>query len=268
MGDDAYERAATEVELDAMQAVVAEAMEAGAIGFATSASPTHNGDGGRPVPSRVADLDELRHPAASRCVAPTEAWWRCCPVACSRNDEVFDLQAEIGRPVHLDGAAHHRRVSRTTRRSWPSTTPPGPSGIDVWPQVSCRPLVFQMNLDEPFTLNMRQSFQDLMGVWPRRTGRRLPRSGLASVESGRSCRARAGLLPVQLEGAVGGRVEPAIPTWSGASVRRHRRRARRARRSTSCSTCLARRRPRPAFCRCWPTTTPRASPGCCPATAC
>ena len=43
-----------------MQRVVAEAMAGGAIGFATSASPTHNGDHGRPVPSRVADLDELR----------------------------------------------------------------------------------------------------------------------------------------------------------------------------------------------------------------
>ena len=61
MGDEAYERAATADELDRMQAVVAEAMAGGAIGFASSASPTHNGDQGRPVPSRVADLDELRH---------------------------------------------------------------------------------------------------------------------------------------------------------------------------------------------------------------
>jgi N-acyl-D-aspartate/D-glutamate deacylase len=37
-------------------------------------------------------------------------------------------------------------------------------GVEVWPQVSCRPLVFQMNLDEPFTLNMRPSFAALMGT--------------------------------------------------------------------------------------------------------
>jgi N-acyl-D-amino-acid deacylase len=43
-----------------MQSVVAEAMAGGAAGFASSASPTHNGDSGRPVPSRVADLAELR----------------------------------------------------------------------------------------------------------------------------------------------------------------------------------------------------------------
>ena len=36
-------------------------------------------------------------------------------------------------------------------------------GVEVWPQVSCRPLVFQMNLSEPFTLNMRPTFAALMG---------------------------------------------------------------------------------------------------------
>ena len=35
-------------------------------------------------------------------------------------------------------------------------------GVEVWPQVSCRPLVFQMNLAEPFTLNMRPTFAALM----------------------------------------------------------------------------------------------------------
>jgi N-acyl-D-aspartate/D-glutamate deacylase len=35
-------------------------------------------------------------------------------------------------------------------------------GVEVWPQVSCRPLTFQMNLREPFTFNMRPVFQELM----------------------------------------------------------------------------------------------------------
>ena len=60
MGEDAYERPATDEEISLMQAVVADAMAGGAAGFASSASPTHNGDHGRPVPSRVADLAELR----------------------------------------------------------------------------------------------------------------------------------------------------------------------------------------------------------------
>src|SRR6516164_6895081 len=60
MGEDGYERAATDDEIRAMQQVIAEAMDAGAAGFATSSSPTHSGDQGRPVPSRVADVAELR----------------------------------------------------------------------------------------------------------------------------------------------------------------------------------------------------------------
>jgi N-acyl-D-aspartate/D-glutamate deacylase len=35
-------------------------------------------------------------------------------------------------------------------------------GVEVWPQVSCRPLTFQMNLREPFTFNMRPIFAALM----------------------------------------------------------------------------------------------------------
>ena len=49
MGPDAYERPATDAELTAMQRLVAEAMASGAAGFASSASPTHNGEGGRPA---------------------------------------------------------------------------------------------------------------------------------------------------------------------------------------------------------------------------
>ena len=60
MGEAGYEKAATDDDVRGMQRVIAEAMDAGAAGFATSASPTHNGDKGRPVPSRIADLDEVR----------------------------------------------------------------------------------------------------------------------------------------------------------------------------------------------------------------
>src|SRR5581483_11681935 len=55
----ATERAATPDEVARMRSLVAEAMAAGAIGFATSKSPTHVGFGGRPVPSRAADVAEI-----------------------------------------------------------------------------------------------------------------------------------------------------------------------------------------------------------------
>ena len=60
MGDDAAKRSATPAEVAAMRALLLEGMQAGAVGFATSTSPAHNGQGGQPMPSRLADDDELR----------------------------------------------------------------------------------------------------------------------------------------------------------------------------------------------------------------
>jgi N-acyl-D-aspartate/D-glutamate deacylase len=160
MGDDAYERPATPGELEAMAATVAEAMAGGAIGFATSASPTHNGAGGRPVPSRVADLHELR-----ALLAPVGAAGKgvvaLLPGGVLSNDDVFSLQKGVGRPVTwtalltVKNYPYHEKVvaEHDAARA---------EGIEVWPQVSCRPLVFQMNLAEPFTLNSRESFSRIM----------------------------------------------------------------------------------------------------------
>src|SRR5688572_26224888 len=60
MGSAATERSATSSEIQEMKSLVVEGMGAGAIGFSTSTSPAHNGDGGKPMPSRLADEAELR----------------------------------------------------------------------------------------------------------------------------------------------------------------------------------------------------------------
>ena len=60
MGDDAPRRAASDAEIEAMRQIVLEGLRAGAIGFATSTSPAHNGEGGIPMPSRLADEKEMR----------------------------------------------------------------------------------------------------------------------------------------------------------------------------------------------------------------
>src|SRR4029078_1919894 len=60
MGEDATERAATDDEIAEMADLVREAMAAGAGGFASSKAEAHNGEGGTPMPSRLADDRELR----------------------------------------------------------------------------------------------------------------------------------------------------------------------------------------------------------------
>jgi N-acyl-D-aspartate/D-glutamate deacylase len=161
MGEEAYTRAATAKEIARMQSVVAEAMAGGAAGFASSASPTHNGDQGRPVPSRLADLAELR-----QLLEPVRQGGRgvvaLLPGGVMSHQEVFDLQREIGRPftwtalLTVKDYPYHEKVMAEHDAAWAD-------GVEVWPQVSCRPLVFSMNLSEPFTLNARPSFAALMG---------------------------------------------------------------------------------------------------------
>jgi len=60
MGEEATERTATDEEIGQMAAQVRQAMAAGAVGFASSTAEAHNGEGGTPMPSRLADDRELR----------------------------------------------------------------------------------------------------------------------------------------------------------------------------------------------------------------
>ena len=59
MGDDSVRRACTGDELEAMKQLLREGLEAGALGFSSSWSRTHNDPMGNMVPSRYAERDEL-----------------------------------------------------------------------------------------------------------------------------------------------------------------------------------------------------------------
>jgi N-acyl-D-aspartate/D-glutamate deacylase len=161
MGDDGYEREQpTEAELEQMASLVREAVKAGAAGFASSSAPTHNGDGGRPVPSRLANAQELEAlliplkelDAGVGAFTPGER---------VSHDEVYDLQRRIGRPftwtalLTFQGSSFAR--DRAARNALERA-----DGVDVWPQITCRPLTFQMTMADPFTFNMNPSFKALM----------------------------------------------------------------------------------------------------------
>src|ERR1700741_2052286 len=60
MGAAATERAANAQEIQLMRNLVLEGMRAGAVGFPTTPPPAHNGEGGKPMPSRLAGEDEMR----------------------------------------------------------------------------------------------------------------------------------------------------------------------------------------------------------------
>ena len=60
MGERAFDGAATEDDIKAMQAELRDAIQAGAMGFTTSRSPSHETPDRRPVASRMAEWGEVR----------------------------------------------------------------------------------------------------------------------------------------------------------------------------------------------------------------
>ncbi len=160
MGDEAVGRPANADELERMGEIIREAMEAGAVGFATSFAATHLGADGSPIPSRWADRAELE--ALFQAVADTGKG--IIGVNGGKNLSLRDnytLQRQIGIPftytaVLTNPSGGHLKAMEINRQGWEE-------GAEVWPQVTCRPLTFSMTLVEPFTLNTNPVFAELAG---------------------------------------------------------------------------------------------------------
>ena len=159
VGDEAYERASTDEEVARMVEVVAEAIDAGAAGLATSFAMTHRGADGLPIPSRFATREEFealigvlgqkRRGVVS--VAPGEQ---------VGIDDMYALQPQVGVPFTYGALltfpnGRHEESAARNREAWAE-------GIEVWPQVTPRPLTFQMVMSDPFTLNVNPEFAALM----------------------------------------------------------------------------------------------------------
>ena len=159
MGDQSVGRAATADEISRMADLVSEAMESGAAGFATSFAVTHRGADGQPIPSRWAAAEEIE----ALCKAVGDSGRGVIGVNGGENLSFADcyvLQPKVGAPItytallttsqgtHLAAVEVHKEGLR--------------QGVDVWPQVSCRPLSFSMTMVEPFTLNTSPVFAELM----------------------------------------------------------------------------------------------------------
>ena len=157
MGDDAYERAATDDEIKAMQQIVREAMRAGAAGFATSKGFAHIGYLGKPVPSRLATIDEIT--ALTSVLG--ESGSGTVEVATGAGlsyDEYEQIARGNGRPISFSFLAgredwqkmcsHLERMRRLERE-----------GVSLVPQIAARPLVMEFNFLAPFPLENLKIFK-------------------------------------------------------------------------------------------------------------
>ena len=160
MGEGSTERAATPDEIARMKTLVREAMDAGAIGFGTSVSVSHNGYAGKPVPSRQATVEEM-----DALVSVMGELKRGLMQITIGRDFSTRHMAEVSRkyqiPVtwtallsHLYGPGGHRKqldLAAEQRKS----------GAVVIPQVSCRPLNFEVTFAEPFIFDVMPFMNEL-----------------------------------------------------------------------------------------------------------
>jgi len=151
MGEAATEREATPDEVGAMCALVDAALDAGALGLATSKATTHVGYAGKPVPSRVAALDEIRALARRLRGRPRGVVQATLGPGLFL-DEFEAIVADSGHPLswtallgELFGPDGHRDVLARSAALQAR-------GVRVVPQVSCRPLVLEFQWSAPFPL--------------------------------------------------------------------------------------------------------------------
>jgi N-acyl-D-amino-acid deacylase len=119
MGDDCYTRTATDDEIAKMRVMIAEAMQAGAAGFSSSAAPTHLDIKGRPVPSRMADRKELlalveetgKHRSCSISYLPASA---IGGLTKEDQDYLIELAQASGVPVIIQGLGGRNKVDAPT----------------------------------------------------------------------------------------------------------------------------------------------------------
>ena len=158
MGEASTEREATDDEIETMQRILAEGLAAGALGFATSQAATHVGYEGRPVPSRAANLAEIA--ALASCLG--SAGTGLMQATLGRGffmQEFADIARQTGRPISFTallagmlGPDGHRGIleqSSDLQRQ----------GIDVIPQVACRPLMFEFQWKAPFPFESMSLFK-------------------------------------------------------------------------------------------------------------
>ena len=158
MGDESTTREATAAEIEQMCQLVRQAMDAGAVGFATSVSKVHIGYSGRPVPSRLASFDEMLQLASAVGASGhglihynvgREPLW----------DAYEALHKASGRPVvwtallagSLGPGSHRIHLQRAAQQLQ--------MGLQIHGQGACRPIQMEFDFRAPVVFDTWASFE-------------------------------------------------------------------------------------------------------------
>ena len=166
MREDAYKRTATPAEIDAMRGVIREALDAGAIGFATTQSMRAVGHDGLPIPSRMADDDEFRALVGVLREAGRGVYMHTgTPNSPTKAEFLEELAGIAGRPVMWASAIHRGAVdpfmgirmiefcAEATRR-----------GHTMYAQTACHPMEHNFTLHNAFLFEGYDAWAELRGL--------------------------------------------------------------------------------------------------------
>jgi N-acyl-D-amino-acid deacylase len=163
MGKDASTRAATDSEIAQMQELVREAMRSGAVGFASSTSPAHNGEGGTPMPSRLADDREMQAlinamgESGHGVYMLTKGGHTLVPF-------LESLAASSGRPVMIAALLHNSTNPQAVFDDLDAIAQANTRGHRLTGQVSCCPLTMDFTLASAYPVEGLEGWKPALGL--------------------------------------------------------------------------------------------------------
>jgi N-acyl-D-aspartate/D-glutamate deacylase len=154
-------------QMQTMQSMVRDAMDHGAIGFASSFSPNHSGYGGIPMPSTIASEAELR--ALTSVLGEKKKGVFMMATGTRGSPDIMESIAEdTGRPAYIStvltmynegnpslGAAYYERCAQALER-----------GHELYILTSCQPLSFDFGLTDPYVLLSHSAFDVVKSATP------------------------------------------------------------------------------------------------------
>ena len=169
MGEEASTRKqATDAELARMQALVAEAMEAGAIGLGSSYSINHSGYGGVPMPSTITGLDELD--ALVGAMGPRGKGVVQLASGPRGVDELEPIAARHGRPMFKTTAVamYNEQEPERAIGVFEACRAAQERGHPVYVQVPCQPLSFDFSMANAYPFFSHDAFGEIKAYSPAR----------------------------------------------------------------------------------------------------
>ncbi|MDZ4371998.1 MAG: amidohydrolase family protein [Phenylobacterium sp.] len=151
MGSAAQERAATTEEIAAMQVLLRECLDAGAVGLSTSFVDVD--ENGRPVPSRFAQFEELD--ALAAVLGEYGRMLQCVPefyatdITIARIDQLAELSLKHDIPTTFSPLFDTSAVPDNAPRAIARVEEQFARGARVWPQMQTRPIDISFSLLRP-----------------------------------------------------------------------------------------------------------------------